>query len=322
MTENSLVSVIMSTYNEKLEWIKRSVNSILSQTYRNIEFIIIVDKPDRKDIIDYLEACKKKDSRIVLEINEKNLGLIKSLNKAIALSTGEYIARMDADDISHLGRLKKQLEYINEKKLDLIGSNINLVKEDGEVFSTTDKLLTHKYLKKLLAGGTIGIVHPTFFGRREVFVNLDGYKYSPHTEDKEFLARIFVNGYKVGNVKDVLLDCMYTSNSVTKKYAIYVGLMGQYVSKIFKKFMKTGIYNFDYTFYDKLKVYDRQIARYTKSQVLLGNARENLNKKFFFKFYLNMIKAFFFAPTYVISGIKINLFLKLYKILENKSGCS
>ncbi len=316
MSQDPLISVIMSTYNEEFEWVTESVNSILNQIYRNFEFIIVIDNPERKDIIDYIKSCKRTDGRIILIINKTNLGLIKSLNKAISVSKGRYIARMDADDISHLDRLEKQLRYIEEKNLDLIGSNINLFRGQREIFFTTNKLLTHKYLKKMLLRGTIGIVHPTFFGKKEVFDSLGGYSYSPHTEDKEFLARVFVSGYKVGNIADVLLDSRYTDSSVTKKNAIIIDLMGRYITRVFIEFEKTGKYNFDKTFYDRLQISENQIEKYSKVQILLGTIRNNINKKKYLNFFCSFTKAFIIAPSYVMSSIKINLFLKIYKIIE------
>ncbi|HDL4956660.1 TPA: glycosyltransferase, partial [Mannheimia haemolytica] len=97
---NKKISVVMSTYNEPVEWVEKSIRSILNQTYDNIEVIVICDNPDNKGIVDLLNLIKEGDNRVVLHFNERNKGLIYSLNKAINLSSGEYIARMDADDIS------------------------------------------------------------------------------------------------------------------------------------------------------------------------------------------------------------------------------
>ena len=186
---DNLISVIMSIYNEKESWIKESIESILNQTHKNLEFIIIIDNPTREDLIKVVKKYAKKDNRIKYFINIENKGLVYSLNRALEYCNGEFIARMDADDISHLNRFEKQLEYLKKNKLDLIGSNVNLFNEKG-VFYTTNKLLSHKYIKRLLAFGTIGIVHPTFFAKSEVFKKLNGYKNALHAEDKEFLASL------------------------------------------------------------------------------------------------------------------------------------
>ena len=72
-----LISVIMSTYDEKIKWVDEAVRSILSQTYRNIEFVIIVDKPDNSELIDYLYKVEQEDNRVKILINKENLGLAK-----------------------------------------------------------------------------------------------------------------------------------------------------------------------------------------------------------------------------------------------------
>ena len=101
--KEELISVLMCAYNEPMEYICQAVKSITEQTYRNIEFIIIIDHPDRRDIVLYLDGLA--DERIRYHINEKNMGLIASLNKGLQLCSGKLIARMDADDIAFPDRL-------------------------------------------------------------------------------------------------------------------------------------------------------------------------------------------------------------------------
>ena len=109
-----MISVIMSTYKEIINHLDKAIDSILNQTIQEIEFIIIVDDPTNNTLIDYIQKKAREDSRIHYFVNDKNLGLAKSLNKAIQLSSGEYIARMDADDISYLDRLESELKLLKE----------------------------------------------------------------------------------------------------------------------------------------------------------------------------------------------------------------
>ena len=104
-----MISVIMSTYKEDEELLRESIESILNQTYKDIEFIIILDYPDNEIHQKVICEYASKDKRVHFYINQKNLGLTKSLNRGISLCTGDYIARMDADDISLSDRLEKQL---------------------------------------------------------------------------------------------------------------------------------------------------------------------------------------------------------------------
>ena len=94
--ENKKVSIIMSTYNTPEEFLKKSIDSILNQTYSNIEFIIVCDG-NREE---YEKIKKINDNRIKVLLNDNNRGLPYSLNFAIENSTGDYIARMDSDDIA------------------------------------------------------------------------------------------------------------------------------------------------------------------------------------------------------------------------------
>ena len=93
---NSLVSVIMPYYNKKNYFLK-SINSVLKQTYINLEILIIYDDQNRDDL-EYIESCIKNDLRAQIIFNDKNKGVAYSRNKAIALAQGEYIAFLDCDD--------------------------------------------------------------------------------------------------------------------------------------------------------------------------------------------------------------------------------
>lgn len=109
----SVISVIMSIYNEKKEWVEEAINSILSQTFSDFEFIIINDNPQRELNKELLDKYRAKDDRIIIIENEQNIGLTKSLNKGLKIANGKYIARMDADDISMPDRFAKQVEFLD-----------------------------------------------------------------------------------------------------------------------------------------------------------------------------------------------------------------
>jgi glycosyltransferase involved in cell wall biosynthesis len=307
----------MSVYNEDSEWIEESINSILKQTYTNIEFIIVFDNPDNKLLLKICREFSKSDNRILLIENNINLGLIKSLNKAIKISSGKYIARMDADDISYKERIFKQLVYLEDNNLDLIGSNVKLFRTNNLPFFVSDKLLTHDFLEKKFFYGAIGIVHPTFFGRKEVFEHLKGYSNSLYTEDKEFLARVFVSKFKVGNIKDVLLDYRYNDKSITKTKAIYIHTIGKYITKCYRDFLKSGNYFFDESFDQKLFFNQSQIDSFNRKQILLGEMRKELDSKNYIKFLFKFFKALYLSKT-IILDFKINILFRILKFKENQ----
>jgi len=306
----------MSVYREEPMWLRESIESILSQSYTDLEFIIVLDDPKNRELEEIIGEYAQKDGRIVFMTNDVNRGLVYSLNRALGAAKGEYVARMDADDISHRDRFEKQLSYLKENGLDLVGSNVNLFKGDREVFFTTDKLLSHRYIEKILLAGTIGIVHPTFFARREVFEKLGGYANAPHAEDKEFLARLLCNGFQVGNIKEVLLDYRYHDKSITKSNSLYVNKIGTYITKKFRECIKTGKYLYDEKFPSKLNITESEIKKFNIKQRLLGEAREALYLKKYINFFFIALKAFWVSGS-IMGNIKINLYLKFYKWQEN-----
>ena len=112
--QKALVSVIMSCYNSE-ESVEQSIESILNQTYENIEFLIM-DDGSTDSTFEILNEFAKINENIRIFKNENNIGLTKSLNLLINYSNGEFIARQDADDISLKTRIEKQMMKIRKKK--------------------------------------------------------------------------------------------------------------------------------------------------------------------------------------------------------------
>jgi glycosyltransferase involved in cell wall biosynthesis len=122
---SNIISVLMSVYAEKEEWLRKAIDSILAQTYTNFEFIIILDKPENDLLWGVLKEYERLDNRIVLSKNEQNIGLAATLNKGIGMSKGDYIVRMDADDISVPQRIKFLVEFMeNNQEIGVCSSRI------------------------------------------------------------------------------------------------------------------------------------------------------------------------------------------------------
>lgn len=123
--KKGLVSVIMSNYNTPEEYLRPAIESILNQTYQNFEFIII-DDCSTDDSLSIIESYT--DSKIKIIRNEKNLGITKSLNRGLAVAKGEFVARMDADDISLETRFEKQVEFLkNHPEHIVCGTGVELI---------------------------------------------------------------------------------------------------------------------------------------------------------------------------------------------------
>ena len=123
------ITVLMSVYNTPIEQLKQAIESILNQTYINFEFLIICDGIKNEDI-DFIKGFK--DERITLEINDKNIGLVKSLNKGLKIAKGKYIARMDTDDIAYPDRLEKEIKFMKENpQYAIVAGKANFFDESG-----------------------------------------------------------------------------------------------------------------------------------------------------------------------------------------------
>lgn len=201
--KEELISVLMCAYNEPMEYIFESVGSIIEQTYRNIEFIIIIDHPDRQDIVSYLDELE--DERIHYHVNEKNMGLVASLNKGLELCSGQYIARMDADDIAFLDRLERQYTYICEHDVDILGGQTVNIDETGEKYGNIVPPISDVYIKKYIGLGG-GLPHPTWFVKQSVYKELQGYRDIKSIEDYDFLVKGVLGGYRFGCLNE---PCLY-----------------------------------------------------------------------------------------------------------------
>ena len=219
-----LVTVIMSIYNESVSELNKSINSILNQSYRNLEFIIINDNPLNKQLENQLNELVRQDSRVKVYVNNNNIGLVESLNRALGFSHGDYIARMDADDISEPSRIKKQVSCIEQKNLDLIGSSLILIDEQDVQFGTLHFPTRNEQIVRFMKYGTC-LPHPTWLGKKEVFDCLHGYRNALYCEDYDFLLRVLKRGYKVGNCDGYDLryrvrKCGISQSNYVKQYVL------------------------------------------------------------------------------------------------------
>lgn len=124
------VSVVMPYY-KKANYIEKSINSVLRQGYKNFEIIIIYDDQDREDT-KLIKKIKKKDTRISVIYNTKNLGAGRSRNLGIKKSRGDYIAFLDCDDIWYPNKLELQIKFMCQKKADFSFTSYDLIDEKNK----------------------------------------------------------------------------------------------------------------------------------------------------------------------------------------------
>jgi len=199
---NPKISVIMSVYNAE-KFLQEAIESILNQTFKDFEFLIINDAStdnSKKIILSY------DDKRIRYFENKNNLGVARTLNKGLKLAKGKYIARMDADDISLPNRFKKQVEFMEKNPLVTVcGTWVKLIgnkNHENNIWKSPGDFQSIKSLALFYSP----IYHPTVFIRKDT-LRKNNLSYDPsfdHAEDYELWVRIMEN-FKVSNLKEVLL---------------------------------------------------------------------------------------------------------------------
>lgn len=292
-----LVSVIMSTYKEKEIFLRQAIESILNQTYKDFEYIIILDNPDNNLHIRIIKEYANLDKRIKFYVNEKNMGLTASLNKGLGLAKGKYICRMDADDISINKRIENQKRYLEENNYDLIGGISQMIDENGKSIYSIKKVPTNMdKIKKALRYNQI-ISHPTWFGKKEVFDKLNGYRNMPLCEDYDFTLRAVLNGYKISNIDETVLKYRMTSSSISRSNLYEQYLFARFITK---KYSENKIADIK-----EAKQYvnnhndDRKAKRYLKANARFNIALKDIEEKKYFKFIIDGILLTFTSFNYL-----------------------
>ena len=298
-----MISVIMSTYKEDERLLRESIESILNQTYRDFEYIIILDYPDNDVHKSVIEEYALKDDRIHFYINEKNMGLTDSLNRGLSLCHGEYIARMDADDISLPNRLERQMKYLEKNHFDLIGGITEMINENGSLLYSIKSVPTDpKKINKALRYSQC-IAHPTWLGRKEVFEKNAGYRHMPLCEDYDFTLRAVLNGFVISNLNEPVLKYRMTSNSISRSNLFEQYL---YMSYITNEYKNKRVASVDKAYaYVQQHLNDSDTEKYLKANVIFNRMLQEMSDKqllpfikdgfcllFSSKYYLNKIYRF------------------------------
>ncbi|WP_418524355.1 glycosyltransferase [Holdemanella porci] len=277
-----MISVIMSTYKEDERLLRESIESILNQTYRDFEYIIILDYPDNDVHKSVIEEYALKDDRIHFYINEKNMGLTDSLNRGLSLCHGEYIARMDADDISLPDRLERQMKYLEKNHYDLIGGITEMINENGSLLYSIKSVPTDpKKINKALRYSQC-IAHPTWLGRKEVFEKNAGYRHMPLCEDYDFTLRAVLNGFVVSNLNEAVLKYRMTSNSISRSNLFEQYL---YMSYITNEYKNNRIASVDKAYaYVQQHLNETDSDKYLKANVIFNRMLQEMSDKQFLSF--------------------------------------
>lgn len=215
MTKRIEVSVLMCVYNEEICFLRQSIESILTQTFKDFEFIIICDNPGNEQIVSCLKEYEVSDGRIKLYINEHNLGLTKSLNIGLQFCCGCYIVRMDADDVSLPQRIERQYSYmINHPEVTILNTFAVLFGEGIEESMRTSPI-HHKKIARILPYECV-IIHPS------VMINRNGFDIwydegQKRSQDYELWLRLLSMGARFHTLPEALIMYRISDNQISVK---------------------------------------------------------------------------------------------------------
>ena len=299
-----LISVLMSIYNERIDWIRESVQSILDQSVQDFEFIIVIDNPElSKEKIDYIEHLAVSDSRIILLYNEDNIGLARSLNRALDISCGRYIARMDADDISDIERFEKELNFINSEDADMVSTLRTNIDEEGKILEVVvgngrnpnDALPISNY-----------IVHPSVMMKSNCIKELGGYRNFSKSQDYDLWLRMISAGKKIKVLEEPLIYYRIRTNSLSYKNKLEQYYISEYQKRLFKQRLHTGNDEFSEenlrNYLLSKKINDKKNTIYIKARRQTDIAIRKF-KGHNPSFILNLMAAFVFFPEVPIKSI-------------------
>lgn len=215
MQKKPLVSIVLPVFNAQTH-ASEAIKSILRQTYSNFELIIIEDASTdktRKVVREYT------DTRVRFLANTDHLGVTKSLNRGLEATKGEYIARMDADDIALPTRLETQVKFLeNHPEIGVVGTGVELIDAKGKRIGIKGFDQTHAQLKNTLLRRN-PLIHPTVMFRRILIEDYGGYdEVLDGAEDYDLWLRLAKHTYIV-NLPDLLLKYRIHQESVSYEYS-------------------------------------------------------------------------------------------------------
>ena len=200
-------TVLVTVYkNDKVEWVEESLNSMLSQTLKPSEILVLVDGPVSIEMQKFLESLGKRENIIKVKFYEENRGLGLTLRDGIELASNELIARMDSDDISIKNRCELQVEkFAVDSGLDIVGGNV------AEFVDSKENIVSHRRVPEKneeivkFAKKRNPFNHPTVMLKKSAVIKAGNYRDCSLCEDYDLWARMILNGAKCYNIQEDLV---------------------------------------------------------------------------------------------------------------------
>lgn len=315
--ENSdLISILMPTYNVE-KFVEEAVRSILYQTYKNFE-LIIVDDCSTDKTFEILERLAEEDDRIRLYRNDVNSKICKTLNKAYSYAKGAYIGRMDGDDVSEPERFELLKQYLEENaNIDLVGSNLISIDENGVEFSRK----RYPRLPRTIQWGNrfISSVSHIWLARYEVYETLAGYREVPFVEDYDFLLRGELKGFMYANIDAYVYRCRIRTGNTGSTNGLRQRKAVEYIQALHAKEKRLGCDCFCYEDYcEAIKVSEEENKQYINAAKKLNDAIQS--KKQPIRLIVTTMSAMFknrYVAKYIINAARFRCLIAIEKVMKD-----
>lgn len=218
------VTVLMSCYNAA-RWLDQAITSILDQTFKDFEFIII-DDGSTDETLKIINSYARNDDRIVV-ISKDNTGLADSLNVGLQMARGEWIARLDADDVAFSTRLERQIGFLNNhREIVLLGSGCTLIDDKGLIIKNFKYPSVHRKIVKKIEKMGSPFPHSSVVFKKEIVQSIGGYRNCFNgAEDADLWLRIAEN-YTIACLPVPLIKLRKHSESITANPNIKIYALG------------------------------------------------------------------------------------------------
>lgn len=303
MKQGPLISVLLPFFNEE-KYLAKAINSVLEQTYKNIELFLFND--GSKDLSGNI-ALSFIDKRIKYYESE-NKGYLYHLNYGLSIAKGEYIARMDADDISHPDRFMRQIEFLESNpEISAVGTSFYRIDKKDKIVSSKKAPITYEQCK-FIAPINSPILHPTLLIRKSVLLSVGGYNQKFYLiEDYELFNRLIDRGFLIANIDEYLFYYRFYKHLISSERELY---------------QQNAIYSYGKNYLEgKLRTNNSTVyIQLAYLEYYLGDV--NVSKKYFFKAFMkkqiSFLRLLRFIPIITI-GNTLTKILRKQKILTNIS---
>ena len=266
------IDILLTTYNSNIDFLKKQIDSILTQTYKNIYLLISDDKSSNPKVIDLLKEYEKKDKRIKVYFQEKNLGYNKNFEFLLKCSGANYIMFCDHDDIWNSDKVEKSLKKIVEENVDLVYCNAEQINEKGEIIQKN--YFKYKNVPLINKKSHLAISRCIGIGCSQIITKDVKNKMLPFLESviaHDWLASFIANENKgISYIKEPLFQYRLHTNNV---------FGGRSLAQNLSRWKKeNGISYESYLKYRKEKVIDK--AYLDGAKMCLEYSKDEKNKKF------------------------------------------